>query len=187
MIAKLQPLFDSPAQFKLFRSALEREAQLVREAQEILRGSSTAKTLQIQQTLDEDSGVGEAVASGLTGGFKGSLLSMVSRFVRASKINDETADRLADMLMSSDPGEVATVVRMLEQRTADLAPKALRAGAAEAGATTGITTSLWPQPESGAPAPSVEEEEDVDATIRRLAPSAPGLKELEEEPQQPQR
>jgi hypothetical protein len=145
-VSKLQPLFDDPAHFRLFQSALERESQLFQQANKILGGSQTAKRGAMREALDEGPGVGEAVANAVTGGFWPSLTSMAARVARSSTLTPQVADKLADMLMSKNPSEVASVVKFLEQYEKGLAPKAVRSTAAERGAVMGGATSIFPAP-----------------------------------------
>lgn len=168
MQAKLQPLFDNPGQFRLFKAALEREAQLFGQANKILGGSQTGKRNQMREAFESDPGVGEVVAQSLTGGFYNSLTALAARVARSASMNDETASKLADMLMSRDPKEVAAVVKVLEDRAASLVPKALRAGKTEAGAVTGAASSMWPDPVAEEPerslASDIAAEESVTPT-----------------------
>jgi hypothetical protein len=146
-VAKMQPLFDDPAHFRLFQTAMERESQLYQQANKILGGSQTAKRSAMSDALDEGPGVGEAVANAVTGGFWPSLTSMAARVARSSTITPQVADKLSDMLMSKNPAEVASVVKFLEQYEKGLAPKAVRSTAAERGAVMGSTSTVWPAPQ----------------------------------------
>lgn len=151
--AKLKPLFDDPAHFRLFQAAMERESQLYQQANKILGGSQTAKRSAMREALDEGPGVGEAVANAVTGGFWPSLTSMAARVARSSNITPQVADKLSDMLMSKNPAEVASVVKFLEQYEKGLAPKAVKDTAVERGAVMGSTATVWPAPQvdSGQP------------------------------------
>jgi hypothetical protein len=173
MQVKLQPLFDNPAEFELFRNALTRESQLFNTANRVLGGSQTGKRLQMREALEEGPGMGEAVAQAVTGGFWSSLTGMAARAIRAGEMSERTAARLAEMLMSKDPTEVAAVVRALEQHAQSAAPRAVRASKAEAGAGTGTTTAIFPAPSPGGEAPSIESG-DIDA-----APQAPAGPDIE--------
>jgi hypothetical protein len=153
MQAKLQPLFDNPGQFRLFKAAMEREAQLFHQANRILGGSQTGKRAQMRESLEDDGAVGDTLRDIVTGGWWNSLTNATGRFIRSSDMTEETANRLADMLTAKDPADVAAVVRLLEQHDKLMAPKALKAGAAEMGLTTGTASAFWP-----APAAPVEEE-----------------------------
>jgi hypothetical protein len=144
--AKLQPLFDNPQQFELFKNALERESQLFNQASRALGGSDTAENIALRDQLDGGDGFGQFVAQSVTGGFKNSLGNAALQVIGKTQMSDKTAKKLSDMLMASDPNEVASVVRLLEQQAAKSVPRAYRAGALEAGAVTGVTSSAWPAP-----------------------------------------
>lgn len=146
MQAKLQPLFENPGQFRLFKAAMEREAQLFHQANKILGGSQTKKRVQMERNFEDDGSVGDALRDIVTGGWWNSLTNATRRFIRSTEISEQTADKLADMLTAKDPAAVATVVRLLEQQQRLQAPKALKAGAAEMGLTTGTASAFWPPP-----------------------------------------
>lgn len=152
MQAKLQPLFDSPDQYRLFKSALERESQLFAQSNKVLGGSQTGKRTQMREELEGGQGVGSAMAAAVTGGWTGSLANMVQQAIRSGTMTDKVASKLADMLMSKDPHEVAAVVRLLEKQAADAAPRAIRGTALER-AVVGTQAAL-PSP----PATNIAEE-----------------------------
>ena len=156
MQAKLMPLFDTPEQFRLFKTALEREAQLFTEANRVLGGSQTAKTMQGREALESQPGVGEVVTGAITGSFWPSLVGTVMRGFNKATMTDSVAAKLADMLAARDPHQVAAAVKLLEEHTAQQAPKALKATAAQAGATTGLTGAVFPAPSSGGEMPNIE-------------------------------
>lgn len=143
MRKKLEPLFDNPAQFDLFKKALERESELFYQANNVLGNSRTAKRQMMREGLEEDPGVGQAIATAVTGGFWNSLTSTALRALNKGAMTEATSAKLGNMLMSSDPAEVAAVVRVLERQAAEAAPKAARAGALEGGLTTGLPAALW--------------------------------------------
>lgn len=154
MQAKLQPLFDSPAQLQLFRAAVERESQLFKQANQMLRGSQTGKRKVMQEKFeDEGDNFTQAAAQALTGGWLSSLTGMASRALYKTSMTDEMAEKLAGMLMSREPQDVAAAVRILDDYAASAAPKAKRATAKELGVTSGATIS-------GLPAPSGEKEQE---------------------------
>lgn len=154
MQAKLQPLFDSAPQFTLFKSALEREAQLFSQANQILGGSQTGKRLQMREKFEAGPGVGEAVGQAITGGFWNSLSGVVARALSKGRISDDVAERLSGMLMSRDPGEVAAVVKLLEKEAAAAAPREMRMGAGKAAAVTGTAAAGYPAPVDTSEAPT---------------------------------
>ena len=156
MQAKLQPLFDNPAEYELFRNALTRESELFHTANRVMGGSQTGKRMQMREALEEGPGVGQALAQAVTGGFWSSLSSLAARAISSGAFTEKTAARLADMLMSKDPAEVAAVVRALERHAAEAAPRAVRASAGEAGVTTGTSTAIHPAPSPQGETPGIE-------------------------------
>src|SRR5574343_27225 len=150
--AKLQPLFDNPAQFELFKNAMEREAQLFKHSSRILGGSDTAENLSIKESRAGGGGVADALDRAIAGGgFRGGLAGMALTALSKGQMTEKTAARLANMLMSKDPNDVATVVKLLEEHAAQTAPKAVKAGKAEAGVTGGTVGAMHMGPaEEGA-------------------------------------
>ena len=156
--SKLQPLFDTPGQYELFKNAMEREAQLFHQSNQILGGSQTGKRLQMQEQFEQEPGLTNAVAQALTGGFWSSLTGLAAGAVRRGGMTEEISSKLSNMLMSKDPSEVAAVVKLLEEYNAKSAPKAFRAGAAEAGATTGTVAAIQPSPQTQGSEANLEQE-----------------------------
>ena len=156
--AKLQPLFDTPAQFNLFQSAVQRESQLFKEANKVLRGSQTGKRLAMKEALEEGDSLTQTAAQAVTGGWTSSLTGLASRALYKSTMTDEMADRLATMLMSKDPADVATVVRVLENYAQQAAPRAAGATRRELGATTGAAVSVMPSPAPDLPPADIRED-----------------------------
>lgn len=160
MRQKLESLFDNKSQFDLFAGALEREAQLFHQANAVLGNSRTAKRQAMRDALEEEPGVGQAIATAVTGGFWNSLTSTALRAASRSSMTEETSSKLADMLMSSDPNAVAAVVRVLEKQAAGELPKAARAGAVEGGLTTALPATIWPPETSPQQRPLTKSLED---------------------------
>jgi hypothetical protein len=173
---KLQPLFDDPSHFRLFKAALEREAQLFQQANKILGGSQTAKRSAMRESLDEGPGVGEFMVQSVTGGFWPALTSMAARMSNKASISPQVADKLADMLMAKNPADVAAVVKFLEQHAAGQAPRAVRATAGEAGTVTGATTSIF-----NPPAVEGEESGGIESAMQAMPQDTEGESELERE------
>jgi hypothetical protein len=146
MQAKLQPLFDSPAKFDMFKSALEREAQLFQQSNRILGGAATGRRTQARERFEEGSGVGAAVADAVSGGFWGSLSNMAARVARSANMTDEVAEKVGKLLMSSDPHEVAAAVKLIEQYNVKAAAGAKRLGKGETAAIMGTVTAFPPSP-----------------------------------------
>lgn len=142
----LEQLFDSPAQFNLFVAALERESQLFHQANRILHGSRTAPREQARQRFEQGPDVGAVAADAVTGSWWNSLTNMAARAIRGANMSDEISDRVATMLMSRDPTDVAAAVRILENygERAIRAERGLSRG--EVGTTGGIMAAFPPSP-----------------------------------------
>ena len=166
MQAKLQPLFDSPAKFDMFKSALEREAQLFQQSNRILGGAATGRRMQARERFEEGSGVGAAVADAVSGGFWGSLTNMAGRLARSATMTDEVAEKVSKLLMSSDPHEVAAAVKLIEQYNVKATAGAARLGKGETGAIMGTMAAFPPSPTD----PNARPENIEDASM----PNIPG-------------
>jgi hypothetical protein len=143
---KLEAIFETPAQYNLFRAALERESQLFHQSNRILQGSPTARRMQARERFDEGSDVGSAAADLATGGWMSSLTNMVGRAIRGANISDDIANRTSTMLMSSDPAEVAAAVRILENASQRAAQAERRLSTGEVGTIGGVVTAINPAP-----------------------------------------
>ena len=164
MQRKLMPLFGSPAKFDLFKAAMERESQLFQQSNRMLSGSPTARSTAGVAAFDEGEGlVGAALSDAMTTGWVGSLTNMAANLVSKASISDQVAERVAKLLVSSDPHEVAAAVRFLEKESAGAATAAATFNRAEAGAVMGLNTAYPPSPiyTGGEPA-------DIEADSRRV-------------------
>jgi hypothetical protein len=146
MRKRLEPLFDSPAQFDLFTAALQRDAQLHDNATKILGGAATARRLEGRQRFENEPGVGEAIADTVTGGWGGALSNWASRWMRRGAFTDEKAAKVAHMLMSSDPAEVAAAVQTLQRQGQKAATTGKVAGTAQVGTAGGLAGARVPAP-----------------------------------------
>ena len=153
--AKLKELFDSTAQFDLFKAALEREAQLFAQSNRILSGSATSRRIAAREAFEEGSPVGGVVADTLTSGFGNSIANLVARIARSATMTDDTAKEVSRMLMSSDPTEVAAAVKLLEDYGTRAVKGAQKLSAREAGAIVGSMAAFPPPPVTGE-APNIE-------------------------------
>jgi hypothetical protein len=166
MQAKLQPLFDSPAKFEMFKSALEREAQLFQQSNRILGGAATGRRTQARERFEEGSGVGAAVADAVSGGFWGSLSNMAARVARSATMTDDIAEKVGKLLMSSDPHEVAAAVKLIEQYNVKATAGAKRLSKGETGAIMGTTSAISPSPvDPNAPSENIEIDSGIDSNI----------------------
>lgn len=182
MQAKLQPLFNSPAQFNLFKSALEREAQLFQQSNRILGGAATGRRTQARERFEEGPGVGQVVGDAIVGGFGSSLTNLAARVARSATMTDDVADKVAQLLMSTEPAEVAAAVKLLEEYGARSAQSARNLSRAEAGTIFGTVSTSQPAP----PGPEANVEADLGAAVTAPA-TGPSIEEdiKAEKPRQP--
>jgi hypothetical protein len=162
MQAKLQPLFDSPEKFDLFKAALERESQLFQQSNQILGNSATFRRQAANAEFNEnDTGafVGDMISGG---GFYNSITNAAARLARSAQMSDEVAGKTAKLLMSSDPADVAAAVKLLEDEAAKAIPREVNFVAGELGAITG-TSAAFPSPPMDESAPVANIEQDLSA------------------------
>jgi hypothetical protein len=144
---RLQALFPSQAKFDMFVAALERESQLFQQANKILSGSPTARRQAGIEAFDEgESAINAFVGNSITGGWVNSLINMAATTATKSGISDDVAAKVAKLLSSSKPEEVAAAVKILERNAAKAqqSVKALNKG--ETGAIMGTTIASSPSP-----------------------------------------
>jgi hypothetical protein len=157
--AKMKELFDSPAQFDLFKAALEREAQLYAQSSRILSGSATARRTAAREAFEEQPGAGAVFADTITSlSPKAALTNLGARIARSATMTDDMAKEVSQMLMSSDPTEVAAAVKLLEDYGSKAATGAKKLNLGETGAIMG-TMAAFPPP------PVTEESPDIEAGI----------------------
>lgn len=162
MQAKLQPLFDSPEKFDLFKAALERESQLFQQSNQILGNSATFRRQAANAEFNEnDAGafVGDMISGG---GFYNSITNAAARLARSAQMSDAVAGKTAKLLMSSDPADVAAAVKLLEDEAAKAIPREVSFVAKELGAITG-TSAAFPSPPMDESAPVANIEQDLSA------------------------
>ena len=113
---KLQAMFPDldDAGMALYEAALLREAQLFKEIGGTLTNSRTAKRLAGQKDLESTDSVLDAVALGV-GTLDTSLTTMVANLLKGSTSSADMKRRMAEMLMSDNPEQVAAVVDSLIQ------------------------------------------------------------------------
>lgn len=176
MQAKLQPLFESPAKFRLFQAAIERESQLFKQANRMLAGSQTGKRTAMREKF-EDSGEGitQAAAQALTGGWMSSLTGVATRALYKTTMTDDMADKLAGMLMSKNPKEVAAVVKILEDYAESAAPRAAAVRARELGTTSGAAATFPPPPVAGPSEESLDEAVELEVSSPENKAGLPDL------------
>ena len=146
MQKKLAMLFDNPAEFDLYKTALMRESQLYRESNKILGNSATARRQELGKSLEDDTGMIESAAKAATGNFGGALSDLVMGAIRSGQMSKARAEKLSEMLMAKDPHEVAAAVQMIEDYATKQAPKKFKATLGEAGTVTGTSAAISPAP-----------------------------------------
>jgi len=159
---KLQAVFDKPAEFKVFKAALDREMQNFEHTKPLLteaaraRKTTAAGGTSILETMDphlrEAPGVG--------------ALSWLTRSLNILRhqwpMTDETADKVATVLSKGDPKDASAALSKLEDaavrlsKRKKLSGKAAMVGAAAAGALARPTP--LPHPDA-----LPEEQEEADA------------------------
>lgn len=105
---KLQALFDSPEEYALIKAAMEKEALFYSRASDALAGSRTTPKAEAI----------ERVTNAQPQGGAGDLLGSISRFILhgEDKFSPQVLGKMADMLNTGGPEEVAAVVRAIEKR-----------------------------------------------------------------------
>ena len=138
---KIKLLFPKTSQsgYDLLEAALLRERQLYQANSKILGGSPTAARRAAVDQLESNPGIAEAAGNAIQTGFNpvSSLMSMAVRALQRATIPEKVQERMAKMLMSDSPDEVAAVVQLLEQYTVKAVPKAANIARGEAATILG--------------------------------------------------
>lgn len=106
--SKLQALFDSPEEYALIKAAMEKEALFYSKASDALSGSrTTPKAEAIERVTNAQPQEGA-----------GNLIGSITRFLLhgEDKFSPQVLGKMADMLNTGGPDEVAAVVRAIEKR-----------------------------------------------------------------------
>ena len=150
---KLQAMFPDldDAGMALYEAALLREAQLFKEIGGTLTNSRTAKRLAGQKDLESTDNVLDAVALGV-GTLDTSLTTMVANLLKGSTSSADMKKRMAEMLMSNNPEQVAAAVDSLIQfgnksKVTKRALTGVETGLSSAGAQLGDTEQGTSRPE----------------------------------------
>ena len=147
MTDKLMQLFPSQAKFDMFKAALERESQLFQQANKILSGSPTARRQAGIEAFDEgESAINAFVGNSITGGWVNSLMNMAATTATKSGISDDVAAKVAKLLSSSKPEEVAAAVKILERNAAKAQSSVAKLNKGETGTIMGTMTAFPPTP-----------------------------------------
>jgi hypothetical protein len=168
---RLEALFQDPNEYKVFEAALQREAELFRNAQDIVRGSRTANKTEALKDLKAGNGIfdvaGEAVD--LAAGSPGSVVGRVLKYLQArTTLDEKTAGSVAEMLKSGTPQEVDAVLKRLESSSAkflqdkNASARRLKTTAGTIGAAAPTTRMVAEDLETP------PEDEDDEAKIKRI-------------------
>jgi hypothetical protein len=138
---KLEMLFPgiNKKGFKLLEAVLLREGQLYKQANKILGGSPTQSNQAGVREIEDSEGMGNAMATGLETLFNphSGLLRFATNALRSAKLPEATQEKMATMLMSKDPKEVAAVVEALEKFQIKNTPKVINLNTNEVLAVSG--------------------------------------------------
>jgi hypothetical protein len=167
---RLEALFQDPNEYKVFEAALQRESELFRNAQDIVRGSRTANKTEALKDLKAGNGIfdiaGEAVD--IAAGSPGSVVGRVLKYLQArTSLDEKTAGEVANMLKSGTTQEVDATLKRLESSSAkflegkNTSARRLKTVSGTVGAAA--PTTRLEAPESEAPA-----DEDDEAKLQRL-------------------
>jgi hypothetical protein len=157
---RLKALFPSQAKFDLFEAALQRENQLFQQANKILSGSPTARRQAGIDAFDEgESAVNAFVGNSITGGWVNSLMNLAATTATKAGISDDVAAKVAKLLSSSKPEEVAAAVKILERNAAQTNRAVSNLNKGETGAIMGTTAAYPPSPmDPDMPAGNIDDE-----------------------------
>ena len=145
---RLMPLFQSKAKFDLFKAALERESQLFQQSNRILSGSPSARRLAGIEAFDAgESAINAFVGNSITGTWANSLMNMAATATTKSGISDDVAAKVAKLLSSSKPEEVAAAVKILERNAAQAQRSVANLNRGETGAIMGAAVTAPGAPE----------------------------------------
>lgn len=172
---RLEALFEDPNEYKVFEAALQRESELFRNAQDIVRGSRTANKTEALKDLKSGNGIfdiaGEAVD--VAAGSPGSVVGRVLKYLQArTTLDEKTAGEVAKMLKSGTTQEVDDTLKRLESSSAkfleDKNTSARRLKTTSGAIGAAAPTTRKAAPESDVPA---DEEEDDEAKVQRIVRS----------------
>lgn len=151
---KLRPLFDSDSHFNLFKAAIEREGQLFEQGSRAMRAAISGGAMRAAGDID-DAGISQMLGDVVSGGGRNALTNFAARAARNSTISEKSADRIAEMLLSSKPDEVAAAVKVLEDYAERAATRErgqrIRETSAVVGTQPALFTREFPQEENREP------------------------------------
>jgi hypothetical protein len=147
---KLEMLFPgiNKKGFKFLEAVLLRESQLYKQGNKIMGGSPTQSNQAGVREIEDSEGVGNAMATGLETLFNphSGLLRFATNALRSAKLPEATQEKMATMLMSKDPKDVAAVVEALEKFQIKNTPKVINLNTNEVLAVSGGANLLAENP-----------------------------------------
>jgi hypothetical protein len=172
----LSVLFDSPAHFDLFKSAMLREAQLYDQANRIMGGSQTGRRTQARERFEQGPDVSGVIADAARSGFRESLMNLGLGAIRSAQMPDKVAHKVSELLMSKDPHEVAAAVKALEQYNAKAKLGAKALNRSELVGIGGVGASQYSPPTYENEArPSIYDELDKRKSTQSEQPTRPSI------------
>lgn len=172
---KLRILFDNDSEFNLFKTALEREAQMFEQVGRILGSSRTGKRKVITEKFEETEPVGEAISKAVKGNWFSGIADWVSRATGNEKFTSEVADKLSDMLMAKDPHEVSAAVDLLEEYAKEAYPATVRQTRGRRAVATGAAVAA-----PIAPPATETEPESIEDRLSQRSMDLQGLPDVEQ-------
>lgn len=169
---RLEALFEDPNEYKVFEAALQRESELFRNAQDIVRGSRTANKQEALKDLKSGNGIfdiaGEAID--VAAGSPGSVVGRVLKYLQArTTLDEKTAGEVAKMLKSGSMQEVDDTLKRLESSSAkfledkNTSARRMKTVSGAVGAAAPTTPKAAPESDVSADA-----EEDDEAKVQRI-------------------
>jgi hypothetical protein len=172
----LSVLFDSPAHFDLFKSAMLREAQLYDQANRIMGGSQTGRRTQARERFEQGPDVSGVIADAARSGCGESLMNLGLGAIRSAQMPDKVAHKVSELLMSKDPHEVAAAVKALEQYNAKAKLGAKALNRSELVGIGGVGASQYSPPTYENEArPSIYDELDKRKSTQSEQPTRPSI------------
>jgi hypothetical protein len=138
MVASLQPFFDSPAAFDVFRNALQKEVELYSNARELTRAGERG---QIERQKGALRSTVRAVGEEALGFTITQPLNWANRVLNSVPVlSQKQADEILRILQTNDPNAMAALSRRFSRARART-PTGRRAAAAAIGAAVGAGAS----------------------------------------------
>lgn len=173
---RLEALFQDPNDYKVFEAALQRESQLFRNAQEVIRGSRTANKQEAIKDLKSGNSIfdiaGEAID--VASGTPGSVLGRVLKYMQArTSLDEKTATEVAKMLKSGSQQEVDDVLNRLESSSAKFIEGRERSARRTKTVSGAVGAALPTTPKPPSEVEAAPEGETDEEKIQRIIGSLP--------------